>query len=73
MTHPLHGEGAHSVLCQCLRLQQSYLDVTVELSVVGPILTALHLDKQQTAKVQGDIHTHILFVSRLDNIHTTGH
>lgn len=58
MTHPLHGKGAHGVLCQRLRLQQRYLDVAVELSVIRPILAALHLDKQQTAQLQRGSHTH---------------
>ena len=49
MTHPLHGKGAHGVLGQRFRLQQRYLDVAVELSVIRPVLAALHLDKQQTA------------------------
>lgn len=47
MTHPLHGKGAHRVLCQCFCLQQCYFNVTVQLSVIRPILTALNLDTQQ--------------------------
>lgn len=62
MTHPLHGKGAHGVLCQRLRLQQRYLDVAVELSVIRPILAALHLDKQQTAQLQRGSHTHMRLI-----------
>lgn len=47
MTHPLHGEGSDCVLCQGFSLQQCYLNVTIQFSVIGPVLTALHLDKIQ--------------------------
>lgn len=52
-THPLQGEGAHSVLGQRLLLQQRDFDVAVHLAVIGPVLTAFHLLGQKQAAQAG--------------------
>lgn len=48
-TYPLQGKGANCVFSQCLCLKQSDFDVTIHLTVIRPVFTALHLFKSSEA------------------------
>lgn len=57
----LHSEGPDDVLRQELGLYQRHLDVSVDLGIVGPVFTALHL-RDETSVLKPDaqaMHFHI--------------
>lgn len=57
-TYLLHREGPDDVLRQQLSLYQRHLDVSVDLSVIRPVLAALHLGGTKVKRFHGHMQTH---------------